>query len=45
MTEGDHLLKVPTISLSLLYPRYEVYMGYIVFAFSVIEYVCLSVCL
>ena len=29
----------------LLYPRYEVYRGYIVFAFSVIMFVCLSVCL
>ena len=28
---------------SLLYPRYEVYRGYIVFAFSVIMFVCLSV--
>ena len=27
------------------YPRYEVYRGYIVFAFSVIMFVCLSVCL
>ena len=27
----------------LLYPRYEVYRGYIVFAFSVIMFVCLSV--
>ena len=26
-----------------LYPRYEVYRGYIVFAFSVILFVCLSV--
>ena len=26
-------------------PRYEVYRGYIVFAFSVIMFVCLSVCL
>ena len=30
---------------TLLYPRYEVYRGYIVFAFSVIMFVCLSVCL
>ena len=29
----------------LLYPRNEVYRGYIVFAFSVIIFVCLSVCL
>ena len=28
-----------------LYPRYEVYRGYIVFAFSVIMFVCLLVCL
>ena len=28
-----------------LYPRYEVHRGYIVFAFSVIMFVCLSVCL
>ena len=26
-----------------VYPRYEVYRGYIVFAFSVIMFVCLSV--
>ena len=31
--------------LNLSYPRYEVYRGYIVFAFSVIMFVCLSVCL
>ena len=30
---------------SVLYPRYEVYRGYIVFAFSVIKFVCLFVCL
>ena len=29
----------------LLYPRYEVYRGYIVFAFSVTMFVCLCVCL
>ena len=29
----------------VLYPRYEVYRGYIVFAFSVIMFVCLFVCL
>ena len=28
-----------------LYPRYEVHRGYIVFAFSVIMFVCLFVCL
>ena len=27
-----------------VYPRYEVYRGYIVFAFSVIMFVCLLVC-
>ena len=32
-------------SLESLYPRYEVYRGYIVFAFSVIMFVCLFVCL
>ena len=31
-------------SEQLLYPRYEVYRGYIVFAFSVIMFVGLSVC-
>ena len=31
--------------MNLLYPRYKVYRGYIVFAFSVIMFVCLSVCL
>ena len=31
--------------LLFLYPRYEVYRGYIVFAFSVIMFVCLFVCL
>ena len=30
--------------MCLLYPRYEVYRGYIVFAFSVIMFVCLLVC-
>ena len=30
---------------SIFIPRYEVYRGYIVFAFSVIMFVCLSVCL
>ena len=33
------------IGSSSLYPRYEVYRGYIVFAFSVTMFVCLSVCL
>ena len=31
--------------MSVYTPRYEVYRGYIVFAFSVIMFVCLSVCL
>ena len=31
--------------LAFLYPQYEVYRGYIVFAFSVIMFVCLFVCL
>ena len=35
----------PMKLLPLLYPRYEVYRGYIVFAFSVIMFVCLFVCL
>ena len=35
---------LPSVYLSIsLYPRYEVYRGYIVFAFSVIMFVCLSV--
>ena len=29
----------------IIIPPYEVYRGYIVFAFSVIMFVCLSVCL
>ena len=42
--------KHPPLNLFLwgilfLYPRYEVYRGYIVFAFSVIMFVCLFVCL
>ena len=32
------------LDVSSLYPRYEVYRGYIVFAFSVIMFVCLFVC-
>ena len=32
------------LDLHCLYPRYEGYRGYIVFAFSVIMFVCLSVC-
>ena len=34
----------PCSPLYLLYPWYEVYRGYIVFAFSVIMFVCLFVC-
>ena len=41
MLQGEH----SAILLTLLYPRYEVYRGYIVFAFSVIMFVCLFVCL
>ena len=33
------------VYLSWLYPRYELYRWYIVFAFSVIMFVCLLVCL
>ena len=33
------------LSVNLLYPRYEVHRGFIVFAFSVIMFVCLFVCL
>ena len=40
-----HSTTEPLRSLEFLYPRYEVYRGYIVFAFSVIMFVCLSVCL
>ena len=36
---------VRILKFGTLYPRYEVYRGYIVFAFSVIMFVCLSVCL
>ena len=32
------------LDLGLCISRYEVYRGYIVFAFSVIMFVCLSVC-
>ena len=39
---GDYLEVCVSV---FLYPRYEVYRGYIVFAFSVIMFVCLSVCL
>ena len=31
--------------IHLLYPRYNVYRGYLVFAFSVIMLDCLSVCM
>ena len=41
------LVSVRTDTVEFLYntPRYEVYRGYIVCAFSVIMFVCLSVCL
>ena len=35
----------PGIGSIFIPPVYEVYRGYIVFAFSVIMFVCLSVCL
>ena len=38
------LILICTVCLDFLYPRYKVYRGYIVFAFSVIMFVCLSVC-
>ena len=41
-----HCMHICEMALNpYLYPRYEVYRGYIVFAFSVIMFVCLSVCL
>ena len=40
---SDHYF--PCQENTFLYPRYKVYWGYIVFAFSVIMFVCLSVCL
>ena len=40
----DSISNATSHSYLLLYPRYEVYRGYIVFAFSVIMFVCLSVC-
>ena len=47
--ERADLLALLCVMFLLLYPRYEVYRGYIVFAFSVIMvvslFVCLSVCL
>ena len=45
--QRGYLLSLPIALLycALLYPRYKVYRGYIVFAFSVIMFVCLSVCL
>ena len=42
--DWDRIQVAPT-QILFLYPRYEVYRGYIVFAFSVIMFVCLSVCL
>ena len=35
----------PYVQQSMFIPRYEIYREYIVFAFSVIVFVCLSVCL
>ena len=40
----DHPLLTRLDPLCFIYPRYEVYRGYIVFAFSVIMIVCLFVC-
>ena len=42
--QTDHYINVFVYKNVWLYPRYEVYRGYIVFAFSVIMFVCLSVC-
>ena len=39
------LIQSSICEVEFLYPRYEVYRGYIVFAFSVIMFVCLFVCL
>ena len=38
------ILILPSFFKFSFFPRYEVYRGYIVFAFSVIMFVCLSVC-
>ena len=43
--DSDELYCVTKEQLHIAIPRYEVYRGYIVFAFSVIMFVCLSVCL
>ena len=43
--ERADLLGLLCVMFLLLYPRYEVYRGYIVFAFSVNMVVCLFVCL
>ena len=40
-----YLIRSTLVAIKYLYPRYEVYRGYIVFAFSVIMFVCLFVCL
>ena len=47
LSQISQLLLEPVFSnfVYILYPRYEVYRGYIVFAFSVIMFVCLFVCL
>ena len=39
-----NMATMPIYGKNSIYPRYEVYRGYIVFAFSVIMFVCLSVC-
>ena len=45
-TESSHrVIMVKTVSPLFIPPVYEVYRGYIVFAFSVRMFVCLSVCL
>ena len=43
--QKNHLIDCLSVCLLTFYtPRYEVYRGYIVFAFSVIMFVCLFVC-
>ena len=45
-TQSDQLLNVAVfLRCFIIPPVYEVYRGYIVFAFSVRMFVCLSVCL
>ena len=44
LLSNDNVLDLPVSWLcTYLYPRYEVYRGYIVFTFSVIMFVCLFV--